>query len=174
MAAVMANTKYFYYYTVPCLVVAIFVLAELYYWLYQCYEDRLEKRKSERSRMIANAQKERVSYFFFLFFYFCTACFVCCWTDDSLSLFFFVSFAAACFSSVFFFLTTDLLRLLFFIPAGISALRSGRSPRKKKTTKSCKATSNGTTKKIGRTVSRGKGGWSTLSRTHEVYTCISN
>jgi len=70
VAAVMANTKHFYYYTVPCLVVAIFVLAELYYWLYQCYEDRLEKRKSERSRMIANAQKERVSYFFFFIFLF--------------------------------------------------------------------------------------------------------
>ena len=103
VAAVMANTKHFYYYTVPCLVVAIFVLAELYYWLYQCYEDRLEKRKSERSRMIANAQKERVSYFFFLFFYFCTACFVCCWTDDSLSLFFFCFFCGGLFFFCFFF-----------------------------------------------------------------------
>ena len=72
LAAVMANTKHFYYYTVPCLVVTIFVLAGLYHWLSQCYEDRLEKRKLERSRMIANVQKERVSetYLFLYFFWF--------------------------------------------------------------------------------------------------------
>ena len=52
-----------------------------------------------------------------------------------------------------------------FTAAGISALRSGGSPRKKKTSESCKATQNGTTKKIGRTAGRGKGGWSTLRRT---------